>query len=457
MGASLSTRCIMKLAPLPAKILSLLLVLLLLQLLVLRIGGLIDERSLRQQEAALGVAQALAGDQTLIGPVLTQACTETWTAPATKDTPAAPAQATQVRTHTPQSLRASTQAPIEVRTRGLFKINTYTALTTLDAEWTAPKPPPTPAHPGGQVACGPMMLMVAVSDPRGIRSATMQVGGQTLAVRPGSRHPGYDGGFHAELPAAAWPSGQPLRAQLSLQLAGTERLALVPAAQQTDWTLRSPWPHPSFGGRFVPTTREVDAHGFAATWAVSALASNAAERVATGQPACPILAEGGAAPEGCADTLGVAFIDPVNPYVLADRATKYALLFVVLTLGCVALVEVLGQRRVHPVQYALVGAALASFFLLLVSLSEHIAFDAAYAVAAGACALLLAWYASAVLGSRRAGLAFGGGVALLYAMPWTLLKMEQAALALGSVLLFAALAAVMAVTRRVDWYALGRG
>ncbi|MCA0174969.1 MAG: cell envelope integrity protein CreD [Proteobacteria bacterium] len=447
----------MKLAPLTTKVLSLLLVLLLLQLLLLRIGMLVDERSARQQEAAQGVAQALAGAQTLTGPLLTQACTETWTVPATKDTPAAPAQATQVRTHTPQTLRATTQAPIEVRTRGLFRINTYTADTVLDAQWAAPPPPPVPLHKDGQVACEPFALTLAVSDPRGIRSATVHVAAQPLAVQPGSRHPGADSGFHAQLPATAWAADQTLQARVTLQLAGTERLALAPAAQQTDWTLRSPWPHPSFGGRFLPTTREVDARGFAATWTVSALASNAAQRVAAGHAACPILAEGEAAPEGCADTLGVAFIDPVNPYVLADRATKYALLFVVLTLGCVALVEVLGQRRVHPVQYALVGAALASFFLLLLSLSEHLVFDAAYALAASACALLLAWYASHALGSRRAGLAFGGGVALLYALLWTLLKMEQAALALGSVLLFAALAAVMAVTRRVDWYALGRG
>lgn len=447
----------MKLAPLTTKVLSLLLVLLLLQLLLLRIGMLVDERSARQQEAAQGVAQALAGAQTLTGPLLTQACTETWTVPATKEAPATLAQATQVHTYTPQTLHAATQAPIEVRSRGLFKINTYTADTVLDAEWAAPPLPPAPVHKDGQVRCGPMALTLAVSDPRGIRSAAMQVAGQPLAVQPGTPHPGADSGFHARLPATAWAPGQALQARVNLQLAGTERLALVPAAQQTDWTLRSPWPHPSFGGRFLPTTREVDARGFAATWAVSALASNAAQRVADGHAACPILAEGDAAPEGCADTLGVAFIDPVNPYVLADRATKYALLFVVLTLGCVALVEVLGQRRVHPVQYALVGAALASFFLLLLSLSEHLAFDVAYALAASACALLLAWYAAHALGSRRAGLAFGGGVALLYALLWTLLKMEQAALALGSVLLFAALAAVMAVTRRVDWYALGRG
>jgi inner membrane protein len=156
----------------------------------------------------------------------------------------------------------------------------------------------------------------------------------------------------------------------------------------------------------------------------------------------------------CLDTLAVAFIDPVNPYVLTDRATKYALLFVVLTFLAVALTEVLTQRSVHPVQYTLVGLALALFYLLLLSLSEHIAFGAAYGAASAACVLLLGFYARHMLGSWGAGCTFGGGMALLYGALWTLLQMEQTALVIGSLMLFAALAAVMVLTRRVDWYAL---
>jgi inner membrane protein len=37
-----------------------------------------------------------------------------------------------------------------------------------------------------------------------------------------------------------------------------------------------------------------------------------------------------------------------------------------------------------------------------------------------------------------------------------LLRQEQTALVLGSLLLFLALASVMVVTRRTDWYALSR-
>ena len=140
--------------------------------------------------------------------------------------------------------------------------------------------------------------------------------------------------------------------------------------------------------------------------------------------------------------------------MLSDRATKYGLLFIALTFVGVGLVEVLQKLRVHPVQYLLVGSALALFFLLLVSLTEHIAFASAYLCASAACTLLLAFYASFVLRGARAGAAFGAGTAALYGALFLLLQLEQSALVLGSLLLFAVLAAVMVATRRVDWYTL---
>ena len=151
---------------------------------------------------------------------------------------------------------------------------------------------------------------------------------------------------------------------------------------------------------------------------------------------------------------GVAFVDPVSPYQLDHRATRYGLLFIVLTWVGVGLVEVLRRLRVHPMQYLLVGAALVTFFLLLVSLSEHLPFGPSYALAAGACTLLLAFYGSHVLGGRRAGLGLGIGVAALYGTLYLLLQREQTALLLGVILLFAVLAGVMAMTRHLDWYAL---
>jgi inner membrane protein len=109
------------------------------------------------------------------------------------------------------------------------------------------------------------------------------------------------------------------------------------------------------------------------------------------------------------------------------------------------------------VQYLLVGLAQSLFFLLLLSLSEHLAFEPSYAAAAGAAVALLGYYGTHMLGGWLRGLVFGGGVAALYAALFVLLRMEQAALVVGALLLFVVLATVMVLTRQLDWYALGNG
>lgn len=458
--------------PLLAKAAAIGLVVLLLLAVLTRIDWLVSERRMRQSQAAASVEQSLAGAQTLLGPMLHRACVEEW------DEPVGEGKSRRLSTEkrefslssTPARLQVSAEARAEARYRGLFKVNGYAGPMQLQAQWDSLQAlQPRREHKESRLHCGPVVVMLALSDVRGIRSAQVEIDGAASAVRAGTLHPRYGRGLHTELtPGRAAQADAPLRVKLAVDLLGTSRLALVPAAAETRWTLKSDWPHPSFIGRFLPATRAIDAQGFNASWSVSSLASSAAADVLGAGELCTLADPSAdevvayrpapAAKDGvCLDTLEVAFIDPVNPYVLADRATKYALLFIVLTFAAVALTEVLANRRVHPVQYALVGMALALFYLLLLSLSEHLAFAQAYAVASAAGVLLLGYYASHMLGTRRAGALFGVGVALLYGLLWVLLQIEQTALVIGSGMLFATLAAVMVLTRRIDWYALFDG
>lgn len=145
-------------------------------------------------------------------------------------------------------------------------------------------------------------------------------------------------------------------------------------------------------------------------------------------------------------------VEPVNLYSKVDRASKYGLLFVLLTFVGFFMFETIRQLPIHPIQYALVGLALAIFFLLLLSLSEHIDFGLAYLVASIGCIGLIGVYVSNVLRSGLRGLGFAGMLALLYAALYGLLVSEDNALVLGSSLLFAILAALMLATRKIDWY-----
>ena len=457
-----------------------------------QIEDVVQGRQHYRSVTAQSVASSLAGPQTLVGPFIHSACVESWDI----ETGTGDARRSEERrrefllTAMPDQLDLRSGAAMEERARGLHKVNAYTLKTHLQAHWAslASLQPQTTVR-GSRMQCGAPILMLGVGDARGIRTAQLTLdGGAALALKPGTFHPVYSRGLHAQLPATVLGRAAGLSAALDLELVGTERLSIVPLGSHTEVLLDSGWPHPSFGGRFLPSEREVRSDGFSARWRLSSLATTAQQDVAAGKPVCTAAA-GDEGPEvvpagskGCADSFSVAFIDPVNPYSLADRATKYGLLFIALTFVAVGLFELMGNTpqapprsgslppegsafpswggpamktlHVHPVQYLLVGSALCSFFLLLLSLSEHLPFGAAYALAASACVLLLGYYASHMLGSVRRGLPFGAGMALLYALLYVLLQLEQTALVVGSVALFAVLALVMVLTRRVNWYGL---
>jgi inner membrane protein len=485
--------------PLFFKAVSIGFVLFLMSLVLMRIGFLVDERAARQREAVASVEQSHAGAQTLLGPLLQRHCVEEWEVVTGegKDRKVSSERRAFLLTAVPATLDVQGQTRADLRRRGLFKVHSYGAQLTLDAAWTDRAAlQPRRQQANSRLQCDEPVLNLALSDVRGVRAAKVELDGRPLAVRPGTGDARRPRGLHAVLDEAGAPeastmggipvdatasggrgrplqppggaAGAGLKARVVLELAGTGQLALVPAADTTRFNLQSDWPHPSFGGRFLPTAHDITKAGFSARWAVSSLASDAPAQLQRVGGLCPGAEAGRAAisavvptmeptTHGCLDTLQVAFFDPVNPHVLSDRAIKYGLLFVVLTFVAVALVEVLSGHRVHPVQYLLVGLALSLFFLLLLSLSEHWPFAFAYLAAACACALLLGYYAAHMLGRARAGVAFGASIAGLYGLLYALLQMEQNALVIGSVGLFAAVAVVMVLTRRIDWYAFFDG
>jgi len=146
----------------------------------------------------------------------------------------------------------------------------------------------------------------------------------------------------------------------------------------------------------------------------------------------------------------------VNIYLQGERAVKYGFLFVGLVFASFFFFEMLKRLPIHPMQYLLVGLSLALFFLLLISLSEHIAFLWAYLAASGVSVLLLGFYLAGALRGWGRALGFAGSLVLLYGVLYALLVSEDNALLMGSALLFAALAGVMVATRRLDWYGVGR-
>lgn len=437
---------------------------------LMSVQSLVHERQTRQHEAEDNVANSLAGSQTLLGPALVRICSEAWVKGYEEGASRKAIVETTTRVVRLPATQLQMDARVEMapRYRGIFKVNGYVTKAKLVARWADLSAlSPKQEHEQGQLTCSTATVAFSVTDARGTQVADIAINGQAAGVQPGSGLGLQPIGFHSVLPEATLNQPGPTSVVVNLELAGTQSISVAPIADTTTVKLATDWPHPAFGGRFLPSERNVGVQGFDATWKITSLASTAQQEWTKGAPLCPALPNGEqlpyathAAPDGnephstCVESFGVGFMDPINPYVLSDRATKYGLLFIVLTFVGVGLVEVLKRLRVHPIQYLLVGAALAVFFLLLVSLSEHLAFGFAYLAASIACTVLLSFYGGFVLRGAKAGLVFGAGIGALFVTLYALLQMEQTALVLGSVLLFIVLAAVMISTRRLDWYEL---
>ncbi len=409
------------------------------------IRGVINERSAYRDEAFARVADSRAGAQRLVGPVrvvpwVERQQVEVVDAKGNKKIEEQVSEGHWLQM--PASLDVGGEMLPSQREVGLFKVPVYSWNGQLKATFAADDYPVKPGRSYGQP-----YVVLGVSDARGlVGTPDLRVDGRQVRLLPGVGAASEVGrGLHAPVVGFAESLGGTLAGssiELDLRLDGSRALSVVPVGDDTRIALRSRWPHPSFSGAFLPNERRVDAQGFNAQWAVSSLASDAQTQLRR---------------DGAMDSqaVTVSLVDPVDTYTQADRASKYGILFVVLTFVGFILFELIKSLRIHPLQYLMVGLALAIFFLLLISLSEHITFWKAYLVSAVACIGLQAVYLAHVLGHWKRGLGFAALLTLLYGALYGLLVSENNALLMGSLLLFVILALAMWVTRRVDWYALG--
>ncbi len=415
------------------------------------LDGLVGERGARARQVAAEIADSSGRPQVLVGPVLVVDATRTLrrerivTEQGSMRTLVDTVRESERLLLPPAALRIGGDITSERRSRGVFSALLYRAELDIEADF-APPPPPSLAGELVGYQVDAIRIGVGLGDARGIAEVLADADGVALSAEPGSALGAAGEGFHLALPAAA---GVPAAVKLRLVLGGSDALRIVPLGDSTRVDLRGDWPHPAFGGEHLPQQREVGEVGYTAAWQVSRLASRSQQalaRCANEPGACAALQD---------SALALRLVDPVDRYLMTERALKYALLFLLLVFGAVFFTEALARVAVHPMQYGLTGLALAVFYLLLLALAEHIGFGPAYALAGSACSALVATYLASALGSRARGVAFAALLAVLYGALYALLRSEDYALLLGALLLFGLLAGVMLATRRLDWSRLG--
>jgi inner membrane protein len=427
------------------------------------VAGVVADRLNHKSEAQASVGQSHAGPQLVAGPTLLLTTLEAWAETETvgegNDRRLERTEKTAAARHIvlPEQLRVVGDVQIERKKRGIFPVNTYVATVTLAGSWRVPDAAALPREHAGRLTLnGAAQALVGVGEARGLRAVALTVDGRALEIAADTERAGGLAGAIAALDIATL-AGREVPFEAKVQLVGIESFAVLPLGKQNTVRITSNWPNPSYEGASLPTEKTGGDAGFDASWQVTSLASEArpawARALLAGDTATKPPANA-ARFEIQSHALAVRMIDRPDIYTFTDRATKYGILFIALTLAGYALFDMFRQARMHPVQVLLVGAALVLFFLLLLSLSEQIGFGLAYLAASLACIGLIGYYSGHVLGGFMRSLPLTASLAALYGTLYLLLHSEDNALLLGTVLLFTLLAALMVATRKVDWYAL---
>ncbi|MDB5703711.1 MAG: colicin resistance protein [Sphingomonas bacterium] len=422
---------------------------------------LVYDRQNQSATAQASISQGWGGAQVIAGPVLVIPYSKQTSETVTEGIKQVTKTSTSWHelTLSPDATRLRTDLNPSVRTRSIYDVVVYEAHNRGAARFSLPANLQRFGIAPESLALDRAQVRFGIKDARGLFGPppAVSIGGKGVSLQPGNgtRETG-GSGFFAWFDASEL-RGRPIGVTFDYAVRGNGSLALVPGGGDTQWRVVSTWESPSYQGGFLPVYKAKVAKGFDATWRVGNLALGSALVSSDESAPDPAPAQfdndgrqRSAAPSDAREAR-VDLITPVDLYSQVNRSVKYGFLFIGFTFLAFLMFDVIGGVKVSAIEYGLVGSGLVLFFVMLLAFAEVIGFTAAYAVAGGAIIGLLTAYSAAVLGSWRRSFFIAGLLIALYGVLYVLLSLEDMSLLIGSVMIFFALAAVMYLTRGIDW------
>jgi inner membrane protein len=407
----------------------------LLQVPLYLIEGTIAERQNYNVEYSRTYAGWGAGEQTIIGPVLS-----------------IPYRVSDKETSLlnlfPNSLDVSGSLVPEIREGGKFKNILYSAALDLKGNFDTSEIAQKKIDEAN-IRWEDAFVTLGISDLRGIRRETVLNWGDTkTAFTPGTNGFALYSSGQTALLKGGVKADRIYNFSMKLMLNGSRELNIFPAAKETKIALSSTWQDPNWTGGFLPVRRHADKNGFNAEWEVSYFnrsipqiwsshdsdLSNSLSQYMT----------------------GVSLATPTEFYQTATRAVKYGCLFIIFPFLTFFIFEVITKIRIHEMQYLLVGLSLSLFFLMLIAISEYIPFVWAYVIASGATIIQITAYTRSFSLSRSSHLwkIMAGALTGLYIYLYVLLRAEDMSLLFGAIGLFLGLTLVLYATRHINWHTM---
>ncbi|HTP59000.1 MAG TPA: cell envelope integrity protein CreD [Spirochaetia bacterium] len=422
-----------------AKILLIAFLLLLLLWPILMFQALVHEREQRRQEVEAEIMDSWGGEQTLAGPFLSVPYIS-----RSVDANGKRIETIEIARFLPETLRVDGSLLPQKRSRGMYDVTVYSAALTVSGRFQPPDFTGWRVSPS-DILWDQAALSLELPDMRALQDrVALSWGRERGEFRSAKGTTGmFAGEMRASIPGLGPAVGREyIPFSFVISLHGGDSLRFLPLGDETTVRLSAPWQSPNFNGSYLPTERNITAQGFEARWHVISMTRAFPQRWrdAEIEPASIL-----------STAFGVSLMTPVDTYQKVTRALKYAMLFLFLPFCTLFLFEIFTRRRIHPLQYLLVGLGDCIFYLLLLSLAEHVNFGAAYAIGAASCTVTVTLYTMAVVRSRSGAIMLPV-LAAAYGFLAVVLYSEDSALLIGSLGLFALLSGVMYLTRKVDWY-----
>lgn len=338
----------------------------------------------------------------------------------------------------PEQLYIDGKLQGEHRQRSIYKSLVYKAEINLKGKFSRPNIESLSSHID-KIHWDKAWFSLGISDTRAINKVShLQWNASQTDFEPGTRIVNIiKNGFHAPLSINKELAAYEF--SLNMDIKGSQGFYFKPFGKTTHVSLNSDWPHPSFQGNVLPDEHHITDKGFSANWSIPHLARNYPQLWTLESQSFDVNEF----------KAGVNLFESISLYSQITRAIKYGVLFLALTYITFLIFELGINQRLHIVQYGIIGLALSMFYMTLLSVAEHADFISAYLAAATLIITMITLYAYAAI--RRIGRTVLIALLLtgLYSILYSLLKLEDYALLVGTVLLLAILGIMMYLTRNI--------
>lgn len=349
----------------------------------------------------------------------------------------------------PSSLNAKIDMSDEVRNRGIYKATVYSADLQMSGDFDMSLVEQffknfqsQEIYPNFARA----YYSFGITDTSALTQVkTFNIGGLELkdGLKSGSGIRGLDNfarGISTKAANVIQGSKKLVPFDIGLTFRGSNRITILPLGEENKVSISSTWNNPSFEG-FAAASKDITDKGFTANWTVSKLSRNYPQAFSAGNDVGINLNE---------TSFGVKFYDGVTHYRQVIRAVKYGYLFFALSFLVLFIFDVTNKwRAIHYVQYGIVGVSLVMFYLLLLAVSEHMAFIPAYLLSTAAVVIPISLYTIGFMKDKKYGVAMFGVLTGFYMILLSILKMENYALIMGTGLVMITLYVLMYLTRHL--------